>query len=154
MMKRFVASVAIVLAALSVAGAQEVCRQGGGSDLAGVIGSTVGALIGSTIGDGKGRTLAVGAGGLLGGLVGESLLPPRRPAVRRRHSLAQQLHDQRNQVIEAALSGRIPMPGKAGPVSRRQEPAPASNREFDRCREIEPGTFACRVSDGTWRIVR
>ena len=31
----------------------------GGSDLAGVIGSTVGALIGSTIGDGKGRTLAI-----------------------------------------------------------------------------------------------
>ena len=32
-MRRFVASVAIVLAALSIAGAQEVCRQGSGPRL-------------------------------------------------------------------------------------------------------------------------
>ena len=53
-MRRFVASVAIVLAALSIAGAQEVCRQVSSPDLAGgVIGSTIGALVGSTIGDGR-----------------------------------------------------------------------------------------------------
>lgn len=153
MMKRFVASVVIVFAGLSAAGAQEACRQGGSSDLAAVIGSTVGALISSTLGDGRGQMLAVGAGGVLGGLIGESL-STRRPAVRHRHSLAQQLHDQRNQVIEAAVSGRIPMPRKAKPVRRRQGAAPTPIRGLALCQEIEPGTFACRDSDGTWRIVR
>ena len=83
--------------------------------MAAVIGSTVGALVGSTIGDGRG--LAIGAGGLLGGLVGESL-SPRRPTVKCRHSQAQQLHEQRNQVIETAVTGRIPMPRKARPIRR------------------------------------
>ena len=114
-MRRFVASVAIVLAALSMAGAQEVCCQGSNPDLAGVIGSTIGALVGSTIGDGRGQSLAIGAGGLLGGLIGESL-PPRRPAASRSNPVVRQLHDQRNQVIEAAVTGRIPMPRKARPI--------------------------------------
>lgn len=153
MMKRFVASVAIVFAAVSAAGAQEACRQDGSSDMAAVIGSTVGALIGSTLGDGRGQRLAIGAGGVLGGLVGESL-SPRRPAVRHRHSLAQQLHDQRNQVIEAAVSGRILMPRQAKPVRRQQGAVPAPIQGLALCQEIEPGTFACRDSDGTWRIVR
>ena len=153
MMKRIVASVAIVFASLSVAGAQQVCRQDGSSDMAAVIGSTVGALIGSTLGDGRGQTLAIGAGGVLGGLVGGAM-SPRRPAVRHRHSLARQFHDQRNEVIEAAVSGRIPMPRKARPVHRQQEADPASVRGFALCQEIESGAFACRDSDGTWRNVR
>ena len=115
-MRRFVASVAIVLAALSIAGAQEVCRQGSSPDLAGgVIGSTIGAPVGSTIGDGRGQFLAIGAGGLLGGLIGESS-PPRRPAANRSNPVVRQMHDQRNQVIEAAVTGRTPMPRKARPI--------------------------------------
>jgi hypothetical protein len=53
-MKRLVGSVAIVLAALSTAGAQESCHQDGKLDMAGVIGSTIGALVGPTIGNSHG----------------------------------------------------------------------------------------------------
>ena len=153
MTKRFVAAVAIVFAVLSVASAQEVCRQVGSSDTTTVIGGSVGALIGSTLGDGRGQTFAIGAGGVLGGLVGKSL-SPRRPSVRHLHSLARHLRDQRNQVIDAAVSVRIPMPRKAGPVRHQQEPAPASRRGLALCQKIEPGIFACRDSAGAWHIVR
>ena len=53
-MKRLVGSVAIVLAALSTAGAQESCHQDGKLDMAGVIGSTIGARVGPTIGNSHG----------------------------------------------------------------------------------------------------
>ena len=75
----------------------------------------IGALVGSTIGDGRGQSLAIGAGGLLGGLIGGSLLP-RRPAANRSNPVVRQMHDQRNQVIEAAVTGRTPMPRKARPI--------------------------------------
>ena len=134
-MKRLVASVAIVLAALSTAGAQESCHQVGKPDMAGVIGSTIGALVGSTIGKGHGQSLATGTGALLGGLIGESL-SQRRPAANRSHAMVQRLGDQRNRVLDAAVTGRIPMPRKARPVRRRQGLA--------LCQELEPGTFACQ----------
>ena len=99
-MKRFVASVVIVLAALSTAGAQGACYPGSQPDLAGVIGSTIGALVGSTIGDGRGQTLATGSGALLGGVIGKSL-SPRRPAPNRGNALVQEFDSHRSQTIEA-----------------------------------------------------
>ena len=150
-MKRLVASVVIVLAALSTADAhpstiaQEACYPGSQPDLAGVIGSTIGALVGSTIGDGRGQTLATGAGALLGGVIGKSL-SPRRSAASRRNALVQELDNHRNQTIEAAISGRIPMPRKARQVRLGQR--------LTRCREIEPGTLACQDSAGAWHIVK
>ena len=144
-MKRFVASLVIVLAALSTAGAQGACYPGSQPELAGVIGSTIGALVGSTIGDGGGQTLATGAGALFGGVIGNSL-SPRRPAPSRRNAIVQEFDNHRNQMIEAAVSGRIPMPRKARPVRRR----PA----LTHCQEIEPGTFACQDNTGAWHIVK
>ena len=144
-MKRFVVSIVIVLAALSTAGAQGACYPGSQPDLAGVIGSTIGALIGSTIGDGRGQVLATGVGAVLGGAIGEAL-SPRRPATNRGHALVQELDDHRSQMIEAAVSGRIPMPRKARPVRLRQR--------LTHCQEIEPGTLACQDSAGAWHIVK
>jgi len=153
MMKRLMASVAIVLVSLSAAGAQGACYPGANPDLAGVIGSTVGALIGSTIGDGRGQTLAIGAGGVIGGLIGESLTP-RRPAARRSNSVVRQVSDLRNQTLDAAMTGRVPMPRKARPVRLRQRPAPDQVRGLTQCQELEAGTFACLDAAGNWRIVR
>ena len=144
-MKRFVASVVIVVAVLSTAGAQGACYPGSQPDLTGVIGSTIGALVGSTIGDGRGQTLATGAGALLGGVIGKSL-SARSLAPNRRNALVQELDDHRSQMIEAAVSGRIPMPRKARPVRLRQR--------LIRCQEIEPGTFACQDNTGVWHIVK
>ena len=110
MMKRLMASVAIVLVSLSAAGAQGACYPDANSDLAGVIGST--------IGDGRGQTLAIGGGGVIGGLIGESL-SPRGPAARRNNSVVQQVNDLRDQTLEAAMNGTIPMPRKATPVRLR-----------------------------------
>ena len=124
-MKRLVTSVAIVLAALSTAGAQQSCHQGGKQNMAGVIGSTIGALVGSTIGDGRGQPLAIGAGGLLGGLIGESL-SQRRPAANPSHSMVKRLGDQRTHTLDAARqrnnthapeSQGSPPPTRAGPLS-------------------------------------
>ena len=152
-MKRFLASVTIVLAALSTAGAQDACHPGGTHDLAGVIGSTIGALVGSTIGGGRGQPLATGAGALLGGLIGESL-SPRRPTASPDHALVRQLSQHRERMIEAAVNGRIPMPRKAAPVRHPRQPAPSAIRRLSHCQEIEPGTLACQDAAGTWRIVR
>ena len=104
-MKWLVASVAIVLVTLSTAGAQQHSHEDSTPDMAGVIGSTIGALVGSTIGDGRGQPLATGIGALIGGLIGETL-PPRRPAANRNNPVVRQLHDQRNQVIEAGVALR------------------------------------------------
>lgn len=158
-MKRFVASVLIVLAALSTAGAhpstkpvlsdsrgaQEACYPGSQPDLAEVIGLTIGAPVGSTIGDGRGQTLATGAGALLGGVIGEAL-SPRRPTPNRGNALVKEFDSYQSQMIEAAVSGRIPMPRKARPVRLRQR--------LTRCQEIEPGTLACQDSAGAWHIVK
>ena len=115
MMKCLIASIALVFAALSVAGAQELCRQTGNSELTAVIGSTVGALLGSSVGDGHGRTVTTAAGGILGGVLGNSLLQRRRKSTPT-HSLLKKLREQRNQVIKAVVSGEIPMPRKAVPL--------------------------------------
>ena len=152
-MKRFVASVVIVLAALSTAGAhpstiaQEACYPGSQPDLGGVVGSTVGALVGSAIGDGRGQALATGVGAVIGGVIGEALSPRHRAATPK-NALVQELDDHRDQMIEAAVSGRIPMPRKARPVRLRQRP------ELTRCQEIEPGTLACQDGAGNWHIVK
>jgi len=143
-MKTLVVS-AIMLGLLSTAGAQQACRPDGGLDMAGLIGSTIGALVGSTIGDGRGQTLATGAGALVGGVIGESL-SARRPAPPT-NGLIKQLHEHRSQVIEAAVSGRIPLPRKATPVRHR-------GSALSQCQEIEPGTVACRDATGAWRILR
>ena len=134
-MKWLVASVAIVLVTLSTADAQQHSHEDSTPDMAGVIGSTIGALVGSTIGDGRGQPLATGIGALLGGLIGETL-SQRRQAANRSHPLVQQLDDQRNQTLDAAVSGKIPMPRKATPVRRRQV--------LSACQELAPGTFACQ----------
>ena len=126
-MKWLVASVAIVLVTLSTAGAQQHSHGDSTPDMAGVIGST--------IGDGRGQPLATGIGALLGGLIGETL-SQRRQAANRSHPLVQQLDDQRNQTLDAAVSGKIPMPRKATPVRRRQV--------LSACQELAPGTFACQ----------
>ena len=145
-MKTLVISVIIVLATLSTAGAQQACRPDGQLDMTGLIGSTVGALIGSHIGDGRGRTLAIGVGAVVGGLIGGSLSPTRQ-AANPANALVKQLHEHRNQVIDAAVSGSIPMPRKATPVRNRQ-------RAFTRCQEIQPGTFACQDGNGDSRVLR
>ena len=65
-MKRFVVSVGMVLAALTVAAAQMAIypvRQAGPAD---VIGGTNGDLVGSTVGDSYGQTLVTGTGGTTG----------------------------------------------------------------------------------------
>ena len=139
-MKTLAASVVIVLVILSTAGAQQTCRPDGQLDMAGVIGSTIGALIGSTVGDGRGQTLATGVGAMIGGVIGESL-PPSRRATTPTHSLVKQLHQHRNKVIDAALSGTIPTPRKATPVRPRQQ-------ALTHCQEIQLGTFACHCRDG------
>ena len=146
-MKRFVASIVIVLAALSTAGAQGACYPGSQPDLAGVVGSTVGALVGSTIGDGRGQALATGVGAVLGGVIGKAL-SPRPRAAKPKNALVQELDDHRDQMIEAAVTGRIPMPRKARPARLRRRP------ELTRCQEIEPGTLACQDSAGNWHIVK
>lgn len=153
MMKRLMASVAIVLVSLSAAGAQGACYPGANPDLTGVIGSTIGALIGSTIGDGRGQTLAIGAGGVIGGLIGQSLTP-RHPAARRSNSVVQQVNDLRNQTLDAVMTGRVPMPRKATPVRLRQMPAPEQARGLAQCQELEAGTFACLDATGNWHILR
>ena len=117
--KSLVAPTAIVFLALSVAGAQDVCRQEGNFEVPAVIGGTVGALIGASIGDGHGRTIATVAGGLLGGVLGNSLLP-RRHMSTNPHPLVNILGEQRNQVIEAAVTGEIPNPRKAAPVGPQE----------------------------------
>ena len=134
-MKWLVASVAIVLVTLSTAGAQQHSHVDGKPDMAGVIGSTIGALVGSTIGVGRGQPLATGIGALLGGLIGETLSQCRQ-AANRSHPLLQQLDDQRNHTLDAAVSGKIPMPRKATPVRRRQV--------LSACQELVPGTFPCQ----------
>ena len=144
-MKRFVASAVMVLAALSTAGAQESCYPGSQPDLAGVVGSTVGALVGSTIGDGRGQALATGVGAVLGGVIGEAL-SPRPRAAKPKNALVQDLDDHRDQMIEAAVTGRIPMPRKAKPVRLRQR--------LTHCQEIEPGTLACQDGAGNWHLVK
>ena len=144
-MKHFVASIVIVLAALSTAGAQEACYPGSQPNLAGVVGSTVGALIGSTIGDGRGQALATGVGAVLGGVIGEAL-SPRPRAANRKNALVQELDDHRDQMIEAAVTGQIPMPRKARPVRLRQR--------LTHCQEIEPGTLACQDGAGNWHLVK
>ena len=146
MVKTLVVSVVVVLAMLSTAGAQQACRPGGQLDMGGLIGSTVGAMIGTTIGDGRGRTLATGVGAVVGGLVGESLSPGRR-AVVPKHALVNQLHENRDQVIDAAVTGSVPMPRKATPVGRRQQ-------TLTHCQEIQPGTFAYQDANSDWRILR
>ena len=73
-MKRFVASAAIVLAALSGAGTQETCHPKGKPDLAGVVGSTIVALAGSTLGDERGQSVATGVGALLGTVIGQCVV--------------------------------------------------------------------------------
>ena len=72
-MKRFVASVAIMLVGMSTAAAHATCCPGANPDLAGVIGPTIGAPIGSSVGDGRGQTLATGAAAMLGGGIGASI---------------------------------------------------------------------------------
>ena len=144
-MKRIVASVAIILGALSVVSAQDSRHQQARQDVIGVVGSTIGAFVGSTIGNGHGRPLAIGAGALLGGLIGESL-SQRCPAANSSNSMVQRLGEQRNRVVDAAVTWTIPMPRKATPVRRRQGLA--------LCQELEPGTFACQDAAGIWRIVR
>ena len=145
-MKTIVVSVVILLAMLSTVGAQQACRPESQLDMAGLIGSTVGALIGSNIGDGRGQTLATGVGAVIGGVIGESLSPRRRAAAPK-HALVQQLHDHRNQILDAAANGRIPMPREATPVRPRQQ-------ALTRCQEIKPGTFACQGANGDWHILR
>ena len=146
MLKHLVASVAIVLLGMSTAGAQAACYPGANTDLAGVIGSTIGALIGSSIGDGRGQTVATGTGALLGGVIGASL-SQRRTSVYPEHAVVQQLNEQRNQVINSAVTGQIPMPRKTRSVRRQQQ-------ILAHCQEIQPGTFACLDSNGTWRVIR
>ena len=145
-MKTLVASVVIVLAMLSTGGAEQPCRPDGQLDMGGLIGTAVGAMIGSTIGDGRGQTLATGVGAVVGGLVGESLSPSRR-AVVPKIALVKQLHEHRDQVIDAAVTGSVPMPRKATPVRRRQQ-------TLTHCQEIQPGTFACQDANGDWHILR
>ena len=118
MMKCLAASIAIVFLALSVAGAHDVCREEGNIEVPVVIGSTVGVLIGASIGDGHSRTVATAAGGLLGGVIGNSLLP-RRPRSTATHSLVNELRKQRNQVIETVVTGEIPMPRKLVPIHQQ-----------------------------------
>ena len=122
-MKRFIVSVVIVFAMLSAADAQQACRLHSRHDMAGVIGSTIGALVGSTVGDSYGRTVATVAGGMLGGVLGHSLAP-RRPTSAPSHPMVKKLGEHRNRIIEAAVSGNIPMPRKAIPVRPRQKHAP------------------------------
>ena len=144
-MTTLVVSVVIVLGVLSTAGAQQACLPDGGLDMTGLIGSTVGALVGSTIGDGRGQTLDTGVGALVGGVIGEPL-SPRRLAAPKNH-LVRQVHERRSQIIEAAVSGTIPMPRKATPVRR-------GGSALSQCQEIKPGTFACQDPSGPWRILR
>ena len=141
-MKRFVASVAIMLVGMSAAAAQGTCYPSANPDLAGAISLTIGALIGSSIGDGRSQALATGAGALLG-----ASLSPRRPATAPKHALVHQLHEHRNHVMDAAVTGQIPMPRKARPERRRQQ-------TLAHCQETEPGTFACQDGGGAWRILR
>ena len=145
-MKTLLVSVVIVLAMLSMAGAQQACRPNGQLDMGGLIGSTVGGMIGSTIGDGRGQTLATAVGAVVGGLIGESLSPGRRAATPK-HALVRQRQERRDQLIDAAVNGRIPMPRKAKPVRRRQQ-------TLTHCQEIQPGTFTCQDANGDWRILR
>ena len=145
-MKTLVASVVIVLAMLSTGGAEQACRPDGRLDMGGLIGTAVGAMIGSTIGDGRGQTLATGVGAVVGGLIGESLSPGRR-ATTPKHALVRQMQERRDQLIDAAVTGRIPIPRKAAPVRRRQQ-------TLTHCQEIPPGTFACQDANGDWRILR
>ena len=151
-MKTLVVSVVIMLGMLSTAGAQQACRPDGGLDMAGLIGSTVGALVGSTIGDGRGQTLATGVGALVGGVIAESLSS--RHSVAPANDLVKQLHEHRSQVIEAAVSGAIPMPRKVAPVRLRQGPTPDQVRGLAQCQELEAGVHACLDGAGNWHVVR
>lgn len=117
MMKFVFASIAIAFATLSVASAGGL-PSGGNSQMPTVIGTTVGALLGATFGDGHGRTVATAAGGILGGVLGNSLSPG-HPESAPTNSLVNELREQRNQVIEAAVTGDIPTQRKA--VSARQQ---------------------------------
>ncbi len=145
-MKRFVASVAIMLLGMSTTVAQATCCPGANQDLARVIGPTIGALIGSSVGDGRSQTLATGAAAMLGGGIGASLSRP-RPATAPEQALVHQLHEHRNHVIDAAVTGQITMPSKARPVVRRHQ-------TLTQCKEIEQGTLACQDASSTWRILR
>ena len=66
-MKRFVAPVGIVLAALTVASTQMAIHPGRRAGPADIMGGTIGDLVGSTVGDRYGQTLVTCAGALLGG---------------------------------------------------------------------------------------
>lgn len=144
-MKHFVASMVIVLATLSTAGAQQTCYPGSQPNLSGVAGGAIGALVGSTIGDGRGQALATGVGVAFGGVIGQAL-SPRAAATRPTNPLLEELDGHRDRMIKAAVSGHIPMPRKAMSVRLKQQ--------LTHCQEIEPGTLACQDSTGTWHIVQ
>ena len=117
-MKRFLAAAVIVLATLSTARAQQACRLDNRHGIAGVIGSTIGTLVGSTVGDGQGRSLATSGGAMLGRVLRIPLTRPRLIAASR-HPLVKKLQDHQDQVIQAAVSGKMPIPRKPTGIRTR-----------------------------------
>ena len=112
-MKRFAASVALVLAALSEAGAQEPCFPNSKPDLAGVGGSTIAGLVGSTLGDGRGQTIATGAAAFLGAVIGQSMSPPSSTASMR-NPLVHEFDTHRTQAMMQGAAGEYPCPENLG----------------------------------------
>ena len=145
-MKTLLVSVVFVVVLSTMAGAGQACRPNGQLNMGGLIGSTVGAMIGSTIGDGRGQTLATGVGAGVGGLIGE-FPSPGRWATTPKQAQVRQMRERRDQLIDAAVTGRIPMPRKTAPVGPRQQ-------TLTHCQEIQPGSFACQDANGDWRILR
>ncbi|MCZ0952930.1 MAG: RT0821/Lpp0805 family surface protein [Rhodospirillaceae bacterium] len=155
MKRRFMGTLAVMLAVVVVAGCGQVAKE----EVGALVGAGLGGLAGSMIGDGGGRLVAVGVGtmigAIMGGEVGKSLDRADRLA------LAQARHEAlENGVSGTSTTWQNPDSGNSGQIV----PQPAYKQDDGTyCREFQLTIIvgaemqaaygkACRQPDGAWKV--
>ena len=155
MMQKLMKGLAVMVAAVMLAGCGQIAKE----EIGAVVGAGLGGLAGSFIGDGAGRLVAVGVGTMLGAIMGGEV----GKSLDRADKLA--LAQAQHEALEHGVSGSSttwvnPDSGNSGEIV----PQPAYQRADGAfCREFQQtiivgaemqaayGT-ACRQPDGSWRL--
>lgn len=155
MKRQVMRELAVLLAAVVVAGCGQVAKE----EVGALVGAGLGGLAGSMIGDGGGRLVAVGVGTMLGAIMGGEV----GKSLDRADRLA--LAQARHEALENGRSGSStawanPDSGNSGEIV----PQPGyQHADGTYCREYQQTIIvaaemqaaygvACRQPDGSWRV--